>query len=158
MNKLTNTLLAVLVVILTIALVAYPSKSRAEAYTILGGLSHHFITEDYDNSNHNVVAFSYEKILAGYFKNSYNNDSFILGYEFEIDNEQYFDVILYVAAVRGYDKCYGKFTQEERQAGKSKVEVCGMIAPAFVFKVPYEVKPQLTLFGDAATLSARYDF
>ena len=145
-------------IILLALYAAYIPKVNAETSITFGGVSHHFITEDYENSMHNTLAITYNKVMVGYFKNSYDNDSFIAGYAFNVKDEKYFTMDLIVAAVRGYDKCYGKFTDEENRQGKSKIEVCPMLAPTFIFKVDYPVKPQLTLFGDALTLSANYKF
>lgn len=160
MGKYSNKKLAFLVVLLLAFFIGMAAVTTCKAdekpSVILGGVSHHFLTEDHTNSNHNVVAVEYKSVIAGYMKNSYDNDSFFAAWSHIFDRTKYFDMGIYIGAVRGYDECFDKFSEGEEH--KDKVIACPIIAPYMIINVDYPVKPQLTLFGDALTASARYDF
>lgn len=149
-------ILSIVIILIGIFLAGTLAEAEERPTLILGGVSHHFFTEDYTNSSHNVLAIEYRNVIAGYMKNSYDNDSFVLAYSGKLYSGELVNIGLYLGAVRGYDKCFGKFTPEEE--GDDKAEACPFIAPQININTGYNLKPQLTLFGDALVLSARYEF
>lgn len=130
---------------------------KAEDNLLLGGISHHFTSESYTNSNHRVFGYLGEKYVASYFRNSHDQDSFMAGYVLTNDYERT-KLQLFLGGIHGYDRCFGAFSEEDKAKGKKPKMLCPMIAPALTFKTDFIVDPILMLFGDALVLSAKYKF
>ncbi len=126
----------------------------AETSLKLGGFSQHLSDGDYNNS-HRVVIASHNNYFAGYFRNSFYDDSFALGKTYELKRDSIFKFTLNVGAVYGYRRSSGCYKKQDDRDDDPKI-LCPMIAPEVTaYKLP--LKPSLALFGlDAVVLSVSF--
>lgn len=122
----------------------------------LGGVSHHFISDDTTESFHRAVLYEKGDFLGGYVYNSYGEDSFVGAYNIYNEVNKGHSVDVFLGAVRGYDKCYGKFEKGEKE--KSKVLACPILVINATIHTDTYIKPVLSLWGDALVLTGRIDF
>ena len=141
---------------LTAALVAVFLCLNVSAETTLklGGFSHHLSDGDY-NSFHRVLILNHNGYFGGYFKNSYYDDSFTLGYRWHLKTDSLFNFGLSTALVYGYRESSGCYKKQEDRQSDPKI-ICPMLAPEVVaHRLP--LKPSLALFGlDAVVLSFNF--
>lgn len=133
----------------------FTNSTKAENSLVFGGVSHHFISDDTNNSFHRALVLNYEDYLIGYLRNSYNQDSFVAAYRVYKDVKKDHTTEIYLGAVRGYDKCYGKF---ERESSDKKIIACPLITINVTIETDTKVKPMLSLWGDALVLTGKYNF
>lgn len=105
-------------------LALYASNAKSETRLYLVALSKHFSAEDY-NERHKLVMVEREGWIAGYFNNSYGEDSFLAGYKWRTE---FLDIPLpdletsiIGAATYGYRSCSKGWSDTGR-------DVCGMVA------------------------------
>jgi len=124
---------------------------HAETSLKLGGLSQHFSGGDY-NSFHRAAIISHNNYFAGYFINSFYDDSFAVGKTYQIKRDSLFEFTVNVGAVYGYRRSSGCYKKQDDRENDPKI-LCPMIAPEVTtYKLP--LKPSLALFGlDAVVLS-----
>ena len=144
-----------LVVVFILSLYAIVSSAKAETSIQFGGISHHFISDDTTNNFHRAVIISHEDYLAGYLRNSYDQDSFVVAYNIYKETKKNYSTDVYLGAVRGYDKCYGAFEEGEN---KNKVTACPLLVINVTINTDTVVKPVLSLWGDALVLTGKIDF
>lgn len=120
-----------------------------EVSVFYGHRSKHWITKDYTNSEHNMVAVRVGNFAAGTFKNSYGRETWFAGVYGE---KKYGNLSLFgiAGAMRGYTKCYGE--------DGSNSNVC----PVAAFGVSYNLgtkylQPTLYQLGDATVDGFRID-
>lgn len=132
---------------LTAALVAVFLCLNVHAETSIkfGGFSQHLSEGDY-NSFHRVAIISHSGYFGGYFRNSFDDDSFTVGRTWS-SKGKYATYQLHGGLVYGYRHC-----RKPRGAEGSKI-VCPMIAPeVMAHRLP--LKPSLAFFGlDAVVLT-----
>lgn len=129
---------------------------KAETSLIFGGLSHHFITKDHTNYFHRAFLIDHNDFLFGYVRNSYDQDSFVAAYKIFKESPKDYDFDVYIGAVRGYDKCYGVFEEDEKN--KRKTFACGLLVFNATIKTNSYIKPVISLWGDALVLTGKIDF
>ena len=131
--------------------------AQAETSLKFGGLSFHTTSSDYTNSFHRTFVISHNDVFAGYFKNSYNDDSFVAGYSF-VDRMDMIDVALHTGLVYGYRSstdCYKMPTKPRLSDHKI---VCPMLAPEFTINT-LEWRPSVAWYGfDAVAFNLNYLF
>lgn len=154
MKSLKSWLLFITLCILTYTLVIY--SATAETSVNLGGVSTHLISRDTTTSFHRAVVVNHNDYLAGYLKNSYGNDSFVAGYRVFDHYADSLQTDIHLGVVRGYDKCYGKFSDKE--GGKSKIIACPLVIISTTIDTGTRIKPTISLWGDALVLTAKYNF
>ena len=125
---------------------------------IFGGLSYHTYSKDTTTWFHRALFVQKGDYLGGYARNSYGNDSFFAGYRLWNLTNSYITTEVTIGAVRGYDKCYGSFSDVERESGKNKVEACPLLLISVTAETGTDIKPQVSLWGDALVLTAKYTF
>jgi hypothetical protein len=116
-----------LAAIVVLALAVWGSNARAETRLYLGAVTQHFSSEDY-NERHKLVMGEHNGFIAGYFNNSYDEDSFLAGYKWRLPK---FDLpvpnvetSVIGAATYGYRSCSKGWSDTGR-------DVCGMAAVQF---------------------------
>lgn len=146
-------------VFLVILLTTCTTSRAEEPYSItFGGVSHHLVSEDTTTWFHNAVILQKGDLLAGYTKNSYGQDSFVAAYKVWEERKPSTLTELSLGVVRGYDKCYGRYSDEQRSEGKSKVWGCFLPLVTITYLIDSPVQPQLSLWGDALVLTGKYTF
>lgn len=132
------------------AAIVYAMGAKAETTAVhMGGYSYHVLTgheEDY-NSFHRLAAVEYGSVMAGYFRNSYHRDTFVVahGWSKQWGNWR---GSLFVGATYGYRECYG-------DNGSSQA-LCPVAFPA-LYWTRYRVQPGVVVFGEAVALTARVE-
>lgn len=138
---------------LTAALVAVFLCLNVHAETSIkfGGFSHHLGEGDY-NSFHRVAIISHNGYFGGYFKNSYYDDSFTLGYRFHLKTDSLFNFGLSAGLVWGYRDSGGCYKKQDGRENDPK-RLCVMLSPDATL-YSYKIRPSFALFGvDAFTLT-----
>lgn len=139
---------------LLIALLAAASFTAQADSIYFGGWSNHLSgstdKSGYEyNEKHDLIALEYKQIFVGTMINSYDTRSYVLGYSFEPLSTKYVDFKILAGAVHGY---------EEHQNDILRVgSLNGFIAPVVELNTPY-IKPVVMLFGEALTLTFKYEF
>lgn len=111
---------------------------HAETSIKVGGWSQHLSEGDY-NSFHRVAIISHNNYFAGYFRNSFDDDSFALGKTWS-NKGRYASYNLHGGLVYGYRDC------NKPNGANGKKIVCPMITPEVVaHTIP--LQPGLALFG-----------
>jgi hypothetical protein len=114
-----------------------------------GGYSYHVDTgHKYDYTDwHRLAAVEYGSVMAGYFRNSYNRDSFVVGYGWSKQWGHWRGAV-HVGAVYGYRSCYG----DDGRSGR----ICPVAFPS-LYWTRYRVQPGVILFGEALALTVRIE-
>lgn len=134
---------------LALALLWFATPAQAETYAHLGAWSHHVGTNQDYNETHNLAALEHNQIIAGYFKNSYGDDSFMAAYRFKEPVTPHIELSLLAGASYGYrGDC---MTQD----GSEPKSVCPLVAPVVTY-TEYRVEPSIMLMGSAVVLSVRW--
>jgi len=135
--------LAALVLILAL----WSANTKAEIALRLGGYSYHVAAGhkvDY-NDWHRLAAVEHGSYMAGYFKNSYDRDSFVAGYGWSQQWKNWRGSV-HVGAVYGYLSCYG----DDGNSGR----ICPVAFPSLYY-TRYRVQPGVIVFGEAVALTVR---
>ncbi len=90
------------------------------------------------NSNHNAFIVDHKGFTAGYFKNSYNKDTYLLGYTYRIN-----DFSLSASMSKGY---------EGTQSCIKALGGCLLLSASYT--LPYYTK--LSIMGDALAVSFEF--
>ncbi|AUR89989.1 hypothetical protein NVP1135O_60 [Vibrio phage 1.135.O._10N.222.54.B6] len=138
---------------LLIALLALSPIANADALYV-GGVSKHF-GSNYDgdgykyNKNHELVAVEYNSIFLGTMLNSYHERSYVVGYQYGLIKERYFDLDVALGVISGY-------TEEQNDMFRIG-NVNGFGSLMLEANTPY-IKPVVMLFGTAFVFSIKYEF
>lgn len=127
------------------AAVAYAQNAKGETYLYAGAWSKHFGDKEY-NEEHKLIAIEHENVMAGYFVNSYSEDSFALAYNFRHSYGD-LDAGVMAGAVFGYRHCLKGWADRNRRT-------CPMLAP-YVSLDAGPVNPTVLLLGNAVAISVR---
>ena len=121
-------------------------KLYADTSFKLGGLSTHLSDGNY-NAFHRLVIISHNDYFGGYFRNSFDDDSFVLGRTWHFE-DSVFRFNLHGGVVYGYRKSSHCYKAQEETLNEPKV-ACLFIAPEVVaHQVP--LKPSIAIFGPGA--------
>lgn len=118
-----------------------------------GGVSYHTVSKDTDTWFHRAIILQKGDYIGGYLKNSYGQDSFVLGYEVFEKTIGKSHLEIHMTAIRGYDKCFG-----ENKKSNHKVLACALPIFTFSMNTDTTIKPQVTLWGDAVVFTGKYPF
>lgn len=110
------------------------------------------------NETHNLLAVQYGKYFIGYFKNSYHDDSALVGYNVYHRSYEYFDVDLYVGASYGYRDCFTKFETTYSEYLEKSKKVCPLAVPMITLTANDLVQPYVALFGAAIATGISWKF
>ena len=152
-DQVVTVLALIIIFILAIGYLSEPVK--ADTSIQFGGISTHLISKDTNTWFHNAIIIGKGKYAMGYLKNSYGNDSFMVTIKTYEKNFNKVLVDVYVGAVRGYDRCYGKFDDDYNN---SKVFACPLVVINATLKTNTVIEPVISLWGDAVVLTGRYKF
>jgi hypothetical protein len=113
----------------------------------LGGWSHHLKTDGM-NEQHNFIAVEYNNFIAGTFKNSYSDTSFMIAYDWAYDFDNSISIGAWTGITTGYD-C-------------DLMPMCvNGVVPAVVPYVTIKalpLQPVVALFGEALFLTVKVEF
>lgn len=147
-------------VILSLILIALSNKafsqtedSDKEVGVYLGGWSYHLGT-DYDyNGDHNMVVFEYGDVVFGGFKNSFNENTYVLGYHWYKDVE---DFRFSAMGLLTYGYSQGNYYEMfyERGSG-AKALVVPVVSVSYT---KYQVQPAIGLMGNALAVLVKAKF
>jgi len=146
MTKVQATIYAAL---LGLILVMIPWAAQAETYLHTGAWSHHVATNEDYNETHNLAALEHDQLMAGYFKNSYGDDSFMAAYRFKEPVTPHIELSLLAGASYWYR---GDCLTQDASEPKS---VCPLVAPAVTY-TEHRVEPSVMVMGNALVLSVRF--
>lgn len=134
---------------LALAIIASCNVAHADSIRF-GGWSKHFGSEYKFNETHNAVRYEYDKygIAAGYFYNSYYDDSFFGAKQWTISLDRHLDLKVNLGVVHGYRSC--NFTHSEE--GK---RWCVWFPPELRFKT-VSGRPGLIWFGNGLALDVGF--
>lgn len=135
-----------------ILLCSFPSVAGG---VYLGGWSIHApsSTNDY-NGTHNLIAVEYQKIFAGTMVNSYNNRSFMVGYDFDLSDQmenEYIGFGIITGGITGYSK------ENTPLSNLSVGDVSPLLALYVDANTPY-IKPTIIFMGNAAMITFKLRF
>jgi len=123
----------------------------------LGGASIHTTSSNYTNSFHRVFVVSHKDYFAGYFKNSYDTDSFVIGKSF-VDRSEDIDLSIHTGLVWGYRESSRCYKVEEPQQHNDKKIICPFVGPEITFNQVF-LKPSISWPGfDAFVLNVNLGF
>ena len=130
-----------------------PVAAQADALYI-GGWSKHFGgNTDNDgyvlNESHEMIAIEYKNIFAGTMLNSYHERSYVLGYQWPLIEDTYFNLDVALGGMTGY-------TEEQNDMFRIG-SINGFASVMIEANTPY-VKPVVMLYGTAFVLTFKYEF
>ncbi|WP_372966682.1 hypothetical protein [Marinobacter sp.] len=127
--------------------IALAAPAMADSYIYTGAWSQHFSGKEYNETNR-MLAVAVDGYMAGYFRNSYDEDAFMLARQFTANHgDIQFGVSL--GAVYGYRHCLKGWSDSSRR-------VCPLAVPSVTY-TGYPVQPSLMLVGEALAISIRTD-
>lgn len=150
---------------LTVALIVAPGLGLAEEGDLslyMGAITDHpFSDHEYVEDNR-LIAVEYNSKFAGYFKNSYGEDAFAVGYRFKHQLLKHIEVSALVGMTYGYRDCFAGYRSYSKHEfmnyeSRSNRKLCPAVSP-MVSYTKYAIKPTLALLSSAVSLTARYDF
>jgi hypothetical protein len=147
--------------VLTVLLLLSQLTYASDYYLYTGGFSQHFKSEgegeDKYNENNQLIGVEFHTIVAGTFKNTYNDRSFYIGRKFfkEAGN---LELGIVAGATYGYYECYGpKDPKTETFGQRTLPRWCPLISPYAVYRVHKYFQPALIVHADSLVLSLRWD-
>ena len=125
----------------------YAPYAKSETAIHAGGYSYHVATgHKYDyNDWHRLAAVEHGSYMAGYFRNSYDRDTFFVVHGWQ-KQWGHWRGSVHVGMTYGYRGCYGDFDTKGRY--------CPVAFPALHY-TRYRVQPGLVLFGEAVAATVR---
>ena len=125
----------------------------ADDYIYTGSWSYHFDQKDHpiSNENHELIGYQHNSWMVGSYKNSWGDQSYIIGREFSIKQYGNFKFSALVGADYGYMSC--DTPPEHTEPPKW----CPAILPTVTY-VKYDVQPSLAIMGRALTFQIRWKF
>lgn len=117
-----------------------------------GEWKHPMITERREfNESNDLLAIEYKNVFVGYFRNSFDDDTFALGYRFSHKIGKHWEASLVAGATYGYRDCTSSWDQFESK------KVCPALSPMLSY-TKYKLKPTVAVIGEAVSLTGRVDF
>lgn len=113
--------------------------------------SKHWFTQDYTNDTHHMVGLRINNIVVGRFKNSYDRETFFLGFYGELNLTENWHVLGAIGAMKGYTSCFGNEGEDARW--------CAMVAGGVSYSGFSEyIQPAIFQLGDATNIGFKSDF
>jgi len=131
--------------IVAFLLVASADAFASGAYLHTGAWSKHFSDDAY-NESHSLLAVEYRSYMAGYFKNSYGEDSVFAAKRWSWSRGNW-EAGIAVGAVYGYRHCFKGWADRSRR-------VCPLVSPSLTY-TKYAIQPSVLFMGNAVALSVR---
>ncbi len=136
--------LKAITVSVALAIAAAPAVA-SDVYIHTGAWSQHLSRDDY-NESHRLAAVEYSSYMAGYFNNSYDEDSAFIAKRWSQDFGDW-EASISLGAVYGYRSCIKGWSEDDRR-------ICPLISPSLTY-TRYAVQPSLLLMGNALAISVR---
>lgn len=129
--------------------VALASDETASIH--FGGFSHHLNNNKDYNNNNKILAVEYKNVVVGTFDNSFDDQSYLIGYNFHSNwLDLQFGIV--TGLVYGYDK-----DDVSKSVLLWGTNLMPLIFP-YVTYTKYDIQPTAGIFGEAATLLFKYKF
>lgn len=131
--------------------------ANAETRFVFGGLSIH-TTSDAPNNFHRTALVKIDQYFGGYFRNSFDDDSFAVGRTYT-DHQGDFDVSLHAGLVYGYRDSSDCYKTQKPGPGKDDPKIiCPLLAPEVRFNA-LPLTPSISWYGlDAIVLNFEVGF
>lgn len=126
----------------------YVQNASAETYVYTGAWSKHLFTDQEYNEVHNFAAIEHKGVMGGYFKNSYNEDSYVVGFRLTKAWGDFEGGVMF-AATYGYRDCVQGYADASKR-------LCPAIVPSVAY-TKYRVQPLALLLGNALAFSVRFE-
>lgn len=144
-------------IIFVILLMTFSVNALASDVSIyLGGWSKHIIVKGDGsiplNDNHKILAVEHNNWIAGYFNNSYYDDSGVIARKYHIMSNNVWSFDIGVGASYGYRKCSLK-GRYPRNADK---RWCPAIIPEITY-AKYRVQPSVMIMTGALVLTFKVE-
>lgn len=146
-----NILLTLILSLISTYSLANEEEPSLDIY--LGGWSYHVDAEFDYNESHNMVAIEYENIVFGSFKNSFDEDTYLLGYHWYKDVDD-FRIGGMGLLTHGYSK--GRYYEAFYKKGSGQKVL--PIPVVYVSYTKYPVQPVIGIMGNAITALVKIDF
>lgn len=121
-----------------------------DTYAYLGAVSDHPFSDEEYNENHKLAAIEYDSYMAGYFRNSYDEDALLLGYHKKFDLSENIEAGIILGGMYGYRDCFGGWSDSDRK-------LCPAVAATLAY-TKYDIQPIAYILGQALAVGARYEF
>jgi hypothetical protein len=150
MNNIVKAFIAGLLI--GIMVTSLSTRAVAETSITLGSPSYHLYSEDFTNSQHELILIQHDHLEFGTFINSYDRRTYAVGYTDQTDNDQ-LNLVWHVGLMYGYTKFLGDTHEEDSE---SKVYPYAALGVKYDFTEHHGV--QILLFGDAVVPTYQYTF
>lgn len=117
-------------------------------YVYLGGWTKHFDGVPATNESHNMAIYERGRWIGGYYRNSYGDDTGIIGYKFHREIGENWEASIAVGASYGYRACM------ERESSKAPKRLCPAFMPEIVY-TRYRIQPSFVFLGDGVGVAIR---
>jgi len=128
------------------AALALAAPAHADTSILAGAWSKHMLSDNDYNETHNLLAIEHKNLFAGYFLNSYSEDTFAAAYKWSSTYGPV-EVGMYIGGMYGYRDCVKGYADRSRR-------ICPMVAPFVTVDVGV-VSPQIYLLGEALAVGVR---
>lgn len=125
--------------------------SLSKTSVFLGAVTDHPFSDEEFNENNRLAAIEYGGIFAGYFNNSYGEDTFALGYRAKKQITKNIEISAVMGVTYGYRNCTSGWSDTN---GK---KLCPAFAPMISY-TKYRIQPTIAVIGEAVSLTAKIDF
>lgn len=134
--------------LLLATLLLAPTHALAEGTYLHAGAWSQHMDGDELNESHSLVAVEVDSYMAGYFRNSYDEDSVFAAKRWAWNHGNW-QASISVGAVYGYRSCLKGIDDNGRK-------LCPLVSPSLTY-TKYAVQPSLLVLGNAVALSIRTD-
>lgn len=146
-------ILSLILIVLSNKAFSQTTESDEELGVYLGGWSYHLGTDYNYNENHNMVVLEYDNVVFGGFKNSFDENTYVLGYHWykDVDDFRFSAIGL---LTYGYSKGNYYEVFYERGSG-SKALIVPVVSVSYT---KYNVQPAIGLMGNALAVLVKAKF
>lgn len=126
----------------------------AETSIRYGGVSTHFSSNKEFNSFHRAFIVEHNSYVAGYFYNSFFDDTFIVGKQFKIRSGKGGDILITPAVTYGYRESGGCYKYQERDDYSARRYCPAILVEA---RTNLSLKPGILTGGSFIAITLGYD-
>lgn len=120
---------------------------------LLGGLGTHLgASRDEHNNWHRLIAYNHEQWVGAYFRNSYNEDTWMASYKMT-ENVDQFELGVMAGVMYGYRKC---IIPPDTGSLDGKRRFCGTLNPYVAWNAHPNIQPVLINAANSFSISVRF--
>lgn len=133
--------------------IVWANQATADTSVFAGGLGYHIPNKVKYNNWHRLMAIEHDNFVGAFFKNSYRQDTLLIGVNWKIKETRKWNVGLITGAMRGYRQCpvFGFRNNGEKM-------ICPATIPYASYKTDRMVEPMIIVAGNSLSLSVRIVF